>query len=101
MDLETGLVWEKSPGAQLMDWYAALEDALDKITGGRNAWRLPAVTELTSLVDPTQARPSLPVGHPFINLTSPFAFWITMSAVRLPADSDFFKVPRWERKPER
>lgn len=23
LDLETGLVWGKSPGAQLMDWYAA------------------------------------------------------------------------------
>jgi hypothetical protein len=90
LDLETGLVWEKSPGSQLSDWYSAVETAQDKTIGGRKAWRLPSVPELTSLIDPTQASPSLPAGHPFGNITFPMGYWTGTSSVRLPADSAFF-----------
>jgi Protein of unknown function (DUF1566) len=38
---------------------------LSATTGGQMGWRLPSISELTSLVDPTRMNPSLPAGSPF------------------------------------
>jgi hypothetical protein len=66
LDRETGLVWEKAPNNTLL---ATLGNAhghcLRSSVGGRKGWRLPSVQELSSLVDPTQASPAMPAGHPF------------------------------------
>jgi len=35
---------------------------------GMNCWRLPNINELESLVDCSEARPALPLNHPFIDL---------------------------------
>jgi hypothetical protein len=68
LDKETGLVWEKSPIKTHMTWYQAVDYCTKKELGGRLGWRLPAVEELASLVDTSQADPALPLGNPFINV---------------------------------
>lgn len=80
LDRETGLVWERSAAdkngnGDLEDdrrpWTAAHSYCATLRLGNRNGWRLPTVQELGSLVDATQANPSLPSGHPFINVVRP------------------------------
>lgn len=68
VDQETGLVWERSPDPTQRTWLAAVQQCVNRSLGGRKGWRLPAVEELTSLVDPTQDQPALPAGHPFTNV---------------------------------
>ena len=80
LDRETGLVWERSPGDTNNDGLVNNSDALswidgrlhcaDKSVGGRKGWRLPSLTELASLVDPSvpSSALTLPPGHPFMNV---------------------------------
>jgi len=50
-------------------WNEAMGDCRSKSVGERLGWRLPAIEELASLVDPTQTHaPFLPTGHPFKNV---------------------------------
>jgi len=68
LDKETGLVWEKTPSITTMSWIDARHHCThETTTGARKGWRLPAVHELTSLIDPSVASPgpTLPPGHPF------------------------------------
>jgi hypothetical protein len=73
LDRETGLVWEKSPSADTVNWFTAQYRCKGLTTGNRKGWRLPTIEELSSLVDPSLS-PSLPSGHPF-DLTSYFFRW--------------------------
>ena len=77
LDRETGLVWERSPDTAVLDWYSAILACTTRTTGGRKAWRLPSIHELASLVDPTVASPgpTLPPGHPFLNISPYDFFW--------------------------
>ena len=71
LDRETGLVWERAPeNAFQMDWGQAQSQCNLKNVGGRRGWRLPAIQELASLVDPSvpSPGPTLPPGHPFHNV---------------------------------
>jgi hypothetical protein len=70
LDKETGLVWERSPGSDQFEWITAQAHCNLKNVGDRKGWRLPAIQELASLVDPTIAPPgpTLPPGHPFTNI---------------------------------
>ena len=70
LDRETGLVWEKSPAKDSMDWAAAQEHCLNRTAATRKGWRIPSVHELASLVDPSIAPPgpTLRDGHPFTNV---------------------------------
>ena len=68
LDKETGLVWERSPSAEFMNWQDAVWYCYSKYLGGRKGWRMPTVEELASLLEPNQNNPALPVGHPFINV---------------------------------
>src|SRR5262245_2710483 len=65
LDRETGLVWEVGQDALQRSWIIAREVCMNRSVGSRKGWRLPAFNELTSLIDPSQANPALPVGHPF------------------------------------
>ena len=73
-DKETGLVWEKTPSTGVGDWFNRLTRCYNLEVGGRKGWRVPTIEELASLVDTSQANPSLPLGHPFINVQSSF-YW--------------------------
>ena len=70
LDRETGLVWEQSPETTPDTWFGARGACAIKNVGGRIAWRLPSLPELSSLVDPSVAPPgpTLPVGHPFAHV---------------------------------
>jgi hypothetical protein len=68
LDRETGLVWERSPDSTRRSLRQAATSCHDRNVGGRKGWRLPAIAELASLVDPGQADPALPAGHPFANV---------------------------------
>jgi Protein of unknown function (DUF1566) len=68
-DDETGLVWEKTLETSEVSWADARAACADKDVGGRKGWRLPSISELASLVDPSMRTGStLPLGHPFTNV---------------------------------
>jgi len=80
LDRETGLVWERSPGTEVMSWYTASYLCYQKRLGQRMGWRLPTVEELTSLLDLSNSSPALNPSHPFINVQSGFYWSLTTSA---------------------
>lgn len=82
----TGLIWLKNANCfGVKIWNQALSDCSGLTSGscgltdGSNAgdWRLPNRKELESLLDLGQLNPSLPSGHPFINVPSDFSdyYW--------------------------
>ena len=86
LDRETGLVWERSPDTGTQNWREAHRFCVDRAVGNRNrkGWRLPTVQEILSLVDPTRNAPSLPAGHPFINVQPDF-YWSATTFGENPA----------------
>jgi hypothetical protein len=72
LDKETGLVWEKSPQTPSARWSVARRTCVEKEVGGQKGWRLPSLSELQGLVDPSIAPPgpTLPPGHPFQTVQS-------------------------------
>lgn len=75
LDRETGLVWEKTPSITARTWLPSRDICINSAVGNRKGWRLPAIAELASLVDPSPAPgPTLPPGHPFINVQATF-YW--------------------------
>jgi len=77
LDKETGLVWEQSPSDEIKYWKDAVYYCYNKNVGNRGGWRLPAVEELRSLVDPTASNPALPDGHPFSIVQMSYHWTIT------------------------
>jgi hypothetical protein len=66
LDRNTGLVWQKSVTAPpTLTFEQAQYYCLNTAIGGQKGWRIPIVTELTSLVDPANSNPALPTGSPF------------------------------------
>src|SRR5262245_58875627 len=54
LDLETGLVWERTPSLTQFKWLPdAAMQCLNRTTGGRKGWRVPSIFELSTLIDPT------------------------------------------------
>ncbi len=87
-DNETGLVWEKAPQTTISTWSAARAFCTDKSVGGRKGWRLPAVHELASLVDPSIGAPgpTLQAGHPFSNV-QPTHYWSAVTSADFPTSA--------------
>jgi hypothetical protein len=85
LDKETGLVWEKSPQSAAVSLPNARLACANKAVGGRKGWRLPALPELASLVDPSVASPgpALPSGHPFAGVQSA-NYWSASAHVENP-----------------
>ena len=86
LDLETGLVWERSPvtttySMRSSDQNVAFRECLNRGVGGKSGWRLPTIPELASLLVPGDPAggPDLPVGHPFSNIQSA-AYWSVNTA---------------------
>jgi hypothetical protein len=66
LDRNTGLVWELSPHITPRPVFSASYHCLNASIGGQKGWRLPNITELTSLIDPSvTTEPTLPAGSPF------------------------------------
>jgi len=85
LDKETGLVWQRQPWTPLAEselWADAFRGCHALLLGGRMGWRLPAVAELSSLLDPAtgQAGEFLPSGHPFIGIDSLNVYWTSTTA---------------------
>ena len=78
-DNETGLVWEKSPNGGVINLAGAWQHCARREVGGRMGWRLPAMSELTSLMDTANADSTngfvLPVGHPFMGVATTQGYW--------------------------
>lgn len=76
LDKETGLVWERAPSpVKHVDWHAAIVSSYTKVVGRRKGWRLPTIEELLSLVDPAKTNPTLPAGHPFLQIQTDDFYW--------------------------
>jgi hypothetical protein len=77
LDKETGLVWQQAPSTDMTTWFQARLNCLSATTGGRKGWRLPAIAELLSLMDPASYSPALPTGHPFADVQTGLltAYW--------------------------
>jgi hypothetical protein len=85
-DKETGLVWELSPQAATVTWNEARITCAGRITGGHKGWRLPAPSEMRSLVGPAvdAPGPNLPPGHPFLNV-QPTSYWTVVPEENQPS----------------
>ncbi|MGA7107374.1 MAG: DUF1566 domain-containing protein [Terracidiphilus sp.] len=75
LDKETRLVWERSPSINKTNLSAAVVYSTTKVVVDRKGWRLPALEELLSLVDPAETNPTLPNGHPFVNVKLDYFYW--------------------------
>lgn len=75
LDMNTGLVWERSPQTTGATWTDARRISLEKIVGGQKGWRLPSIPELASLIHPNApSGPFLQPGHPFLTVQSA-SYW--------------------------
>jgi hypothetical protein len=68
LDKQTGLVWERSPDATTRTWEYAVDYCFRKEVAEQRGWRLPTIEELASLAGVDSNNPSVPTGHPFLNL---------------------------------
>jgi hypothetical protein len=89
-DDNTGLVWEKSPQMVTATWNGARFACINKNIGGQKGWRLPSITDLASLIDPSVAPPgpTLPSGHPFHNIQSA-GYWSATTNAEDSSDAWF------------
>ena len=80
-DNRTKLMWTKStnPLSGRFNLYYSKKymSHLDGL-GGKTGWRVPAIHELRSLVDPSQKNPALPPGHPFIDVKNTGYWSVTL-----------------------
>ena len=59
-----------------------------KVVADRKGWRLPALEELLSLVDPGETNPTLPAGHPFVNVKLDYFYWSLTRGLPMPGDQN-------------
>ena len=70
-DNNTGLVWEQAPST-MATWTDARLQCIDKAVGGARGWRLPSVSELASLIDPSLGAPFVPVVFTGVEQMAPY-----------------------------
>lgn len=58
-DNRTGLIWQREVAASTYGQADAITHCTDLMLGGSRDWRLPAVSELLTLVDPTSSAPAI------------------------------------------
>lgn len=88
LDRETGLVWERGPlqarnfNFAQISYSSAVSLCVQSKTGGRYGWRLPSISELQSLVDPSATTDfmTLPPGHPFLEIQDDYYWSSTTTA---------------------
>lgn len=87
-DKEAGLVWERSPAIAKNTLGGAIVYSTARAAGGRKGWRLPAIEELLSLVDPQATNPTLHDGHPFVNVKLDYFYWSLTRGIPLATDQN-------------
>lgn len=87
-DEETGLVWERTLETIELPWAGARAACANKDVGGRKGWRLPSISELASLIDPSslKSESTLPMGHPFTNVLLD-AYWSATTMAGNPSSA--------------
>ena len=85
-DKDTNLIWELSPEPARVTWNEARSTCRTRSTGGQKGWRLPAPSEMRSLVGPAvdSPVPNLPPGHPFTNI-QPTSYWTVVPEDNQPS----------------
>jgi hypothetical protein len=92
LDMETGLVWQRSPGSDANNHVNAVGACYNLALASPRGWRPPTTAELTSLMS-TQWRPSLPYGHPFLNVAwndDPPIYYVTSATWQIGTGSYIF-----------
>jgi hypothetical protein len=84
-DNNTGLVWEQMP-TMMNSWTDARFQCLNKPVGGTRGWRLPSVTELTSLIDPSLVPPYVPTVFTGVQLGT---YWSSTSIMDGSANTKY------------
>lgn len=74
VDLGTGYIWQKSMREDLT-WNEAIAYCEDLVLDGHNDWRLPDLSELLSLMDPSQGRGGIDASIFSMLGTYESAFW--------------------------
>jgi hypothetical protein len=74
LDLETGLVWQRTPSNATSQWLGAHDQCWQLAAGQRRGWRMPRIEELDSLLD-AQNGYQLPPGAPFTAVATNDVFW--------------------------
>ena len=78
LDKMTGLIWMRNGGylGTGINWVDAVQLCRNDITVGNiKGWRLPTIEEISSLIDANNTAPSLPLGHPFVNVCTTWYYW--------------------------
>ena len=70
LDQETGLVWMQTPQLTDHSFGEANQFCTLLEISGRGGWRLPTVSEMSSLLPPVSQ--ALPDGHPFVTANAPY-----------------------------
>jgi hypothetical protein len=80
LDKNTGLVWQRSPLPDARHWPSAQYACLNSRVGGQMGWRMPSISEMTSLVDTTRDNPAFPEGSP-MQIGDHAFFWTSTQRV--------------------
>lgn len=87
-DKETGLVWERSPASDKKTLTGAIVYSTTRVLAQRKGWRLPTIEELLSLANPGATNPTLPAGHPFVNVQHDYFYWTLTRGIPLASDQN-------------
>ena len=80
-DHDTELMWTKNADlCGTKNWWDATSYCWDLTLANHSNWRLPYISELSSLIDETQADPALPLDNPFTNAQSGYCWSSTTNA---------------------
>ncbi|MCD6296546.1 MAG: DUF1566 domain-containing protein [Deltaproteobacteria bacterium] len=74
-DLYSNLMWLKSPKQVAVKYDDAIEYCEKLKLKDYEGWRLPTVQEWRAIMDKTRKNPSLPPGHPFVNIPTQTGYW--------------------------
>ena len=95
-DAVTGLEWRRNAAVaefpmtwpEALDWIEGLNTSA---TGTRRSWRLPERSELFSLISHANVNPTLPDGHPFVNVFNGY-YWTATPCSRLSKQAWFIHL---------
>jgi hypothetical protein len=89
IDNETGLMWLKDADffGGALPWQVAQQYIAEMNEGkrenfGHTDWRLPAIKELSSLIEEGRSYPALPGGNPFVNVSNGY-YWSSTGGVNV------------------